>query len=48
MLSAVIPKTLRCSGEERVTLKAGIAERRNHGKSPQILKHGITENDPKS
>ena len=23
----------------------GIAERRNNGKSPQILKHGIMEND---
>ena len=31
---------------EGATLKAGIAERRNHGKYPQILKHGITENDP--
>ena len=41
-------RSINISSSERATLKAGIAERRNHGKWPRILKHGITENDPKS
>ena len=42
------PKRRNRGMAERRILKDGIAERRNDGKYPEILKDGMTENAPKS